>query len=176
MIRLSQLQGRVVKISLSDWQIDLYVLFQNQRIQLRPNYSGEVDTVMEGTMRGLFSVSLARASGSSLFEQGIKISGDTELGEKIRDIFQQVNLDWEDFLSRYLGDTVSHQIMWRVKRALGIGQKTFRNLEEHIRDYCIMKWQYLPSRAQVETFYHDIAVLRNDVDRVEARLNRLEKI
>lgn len=171
--RLQHLQGKVVKISFTDWQLDCFILIREGGVNITGNHSGLVDTTIRGKLIGMIRAARTGASGPALFEQGIEISGDTELGEKIRDILRQVDLDGEEYLSRVVGDVAAHEIVWRTKRAIELGKQTWRGLSENIREFSQMEAQYLPSRAQVENLYQQIFRLRDDVDRAAQRVERL---
>lgn len=172
--RLGTLRGKVVKISLTDWQMDCYILLQEQGVRLTGQYTGLADTIIRGKLSGLIQVGRSGAAGVALFDHGVEVSGDAELGEKIRDILRKVDLDGEECLSKLVGDTAAHAISWRAKRALEIGKRAWRGLAENVREYCQIEAGYLPNRAQVETFYRQIAHLRDDVDRAAARIERIK--
>lgn len=171
--RLMDLQGKVIKISLTDLQLDCYLLPAESEIKLLAEYAGNIDTTICGTSVGLAKVAYSGASGSVLFDQGIVIIGDIELGEKIRDILKKVDLDWEEYLSRYVGDSLTHEISWRGKRALEFGKQTFQAFSHQILEFCQTEAQYLPKQQRVEAFYQDIAHLRDDVDRAAVRLDQI---
>ena len=134
-----------------------------------------MDTTISGKLAGLIRVGYSGASGPALFDQGIEVIGDAELGEKIRDILRQTDLDGEEYLSRFIGDTAAHEITWRAKRVVDFGLTNLRGIGENIREFCQIEAQYLPTRAQVENFYRQIAQLRDDVDRAGALMSRLER-
>lgn len=172
--RLISLRGKVIQVSLTDLQQDFYLLPSETGVQVLGEYSGPIDTTICGTVLGLAKAACSGGSGTVLFDQGITIIGDIELGEKIRDILQKVDLDWEEYLSRYVGDSISHEITWRTKEVINFGRQTFQSLGNQILEFCQTEAKCLPSRTKVETFYQNIAHLRNDVDRAAARLDQLE--
>lgn len=160
--RLGKLQGKVVKVTFTDWQIDSYLLIQPQGVRLTGAYEGLVDTTIRGDTLGLLRMGW-----------GIEVTGDLDLGEKIRDILRKVDIDGEEYLSRFVGDATAHAVAWRAKRSVEVGKQAWRGLRENIREFCEVEAQYLPSRGQVENFYHDVAHLRDDVDRAAARVERI---
>jgi len=172
--RLEKLEGKVIKLSLTDWRLDCYLFIYPSEVRISQHYQGLADTVIRGKLFGLVRAGLAGASGPALFDQGVEVEGDTELGEQIRDILRRVDLDTEEYLSRFVGDVAAHEIVWRSKRALKLGKQTWHELRENIREFCQVEAQYLPTRTQVEDFYGQVARLRDDVDRAKARLERLK--
>lgn len=173
--RLNKLQGKVVKLNISDWNLECFVVVRENSLGIMTHYAGLPDASISGKFMGLVQVGRQRASGPALFEQGIKIDGDLELGEQIRDIIRHLDLDLEEYLSRFVGDIAAHEIIWRGKSFLEFGKKTWQSLTENVREFCQIEASYAPSRRQAEQFYRDISELRNDVERAAVRLARLEK-
>ncbi len=173
--RLKPLQGKVIKVTITDWSLNLYLLLKSEGVQLQTHFSKKPDTTIRGTLSGLLRVACQGASGVALFEQGVQIEGDTELGEKIREILKQLDLDWEGNVAKIFGDSFTHAFSWRAKKTLELCKQTSQNLAHQYREYWQFEKNYLPSAEQVGAFYKDIEQLKEDVDRAEARLARLEK-
>lgn len=175
--RLAKLQGKIVKISFTDWSLDCFIFIEARGVHLTGQHPGPVavDTTIRGKLAGLIRVGCSGASGAALFDQGIEVVGDAELGEKIRDILRQIDIDPEELLSHYIGDAAAHQVTWRAKRAFELGKQTWQELCENVREFCQIEAQYLPTRTQAENFYAQVAHLRDGVDRAAARLDRLAK-
>ncbi len=171
--RLARLQGKVVKIHFIDLNMDCFVHIREHGLELTQTFEGLADTYIRGKLLSLVRVGFSGASGPILFQEGIEILGDTELGEKIRDILRKVDIDGEEYFSRYLGDSLAHELTWRTKKIFALGKQTLNTLGENIRDYYITEAGYLPQRGEVEDFYKKIAVLREDVDRATARFERV---
>ena len=171
--RLAALSDKVIKVEIIDWRISFYIAPDSHGIQLLAEYSQEPDTTIKGTLFGLFRVSLAGASGSSLFDNTIEISGDTDTGEAIRDILRKIDIDWEEHLSHLVGDTLAHQAARRFNQAVKFGKRSVEKLQENIKEYIHEEARYFPTQQQANQLYKNIGKLRDDVDRAEARIKRL---
>lgn len=173
--RLKSLQGKIIKIVITDWGMEMYVAPKADKIYLYAEWASPADATICGSLTGLFRVAVKGASGVSLFEQGVQVEGDIELGEQLREMIRQLDLDWEGCLAKILGDSVTHAISWRAKKVVATSKQTTANLAHQYRDYWQFEKNYLPSAEQVEAFYQEIDQLKEDIDRAEARLLRLEK-
>ncbi|MBS0351369.1 MAG: SCP2 sterol-binding domain-containing protein, partial [Proteobacteria bacterium] len=82
---LEALDGKVVKIHLTDWHIDCFIRVEQKKLRLFKDFPGQADTLIQGTTTGMVKAACSGVSGAALFEQGIQIEGDIQLGEQIRD-------------------------------------------------------------------------------------------
>ena len=173
--RLGQLQGKVIAIELRGLSITLYMIPEQQGLNVFADYEGEPDTVLRGTPIAMLRMGAAQHAGDVLFAGDVEISGDVELGQQFRDILDGLDIDWEEHLSRITGDAVAHKVGNLVRGALDWGKKTADTLAQDSAEYLQEESRDLPNRYEVEEFLAQIDQLRSDVDRAEARITRLEK-
>ncbi len=172
--RLAELEGKTYKVEVSDWNFSYYLTPHTDGVTLSSDPVHDPCTIIKGDLFGLCRVGKEGGSGSSLFANKIEISGDTESGEKLRDVLKKIDIDWEEHLSSCMGDAPAHGLAWRVKKMLGIGQSVKQNLGTQIKDYLQHEKQIFPTREQAEQFYQDVTQIRDDVERTEARIKLLE--
>lgn len=171
-IQLAKLKNKVIKINITDWNIDFFVLPHSRGIEIKEKHNCKADVTISGTLFGLFNAGCAKGKNEVLFKNAIDINGDTDLGESIRDILSHVDIDWEEHLSKIVGDIIAHKIGVGVRRTLEIGQYTTQTCRTNIKEYLQQESKQIPTPSQVEKYILDIHTLQNDVDRAEARLNR----
>ncbi|WP_423063178.1 ubiquinone biosynthesis accessory factor UbiJ [Candidiatus Paracoxiella cheracis] len=171
--KISKLKGKAIAIKITDWNIHFFVLPQSHGIKLNDKYSGTIDTTISGTLFGLFNAGCAKGKNEALFKNSVDINGDTELGESIREILSSVDIDWEEHLSKIMGDVVAHKVGLGISKTLEIGRHVTDTFRINIKEYLQRESKQVPTPSQVEKFIQDVHTLQNDVDRAEARLHRL---
>lgn len=171
--KTKKLEGKCVKIDITNWNMSFFLLPYSQGLELLSEYYQQPDTVISGTLFGLIKVGAAGATTSSLFEESITISGDTKTGEALRDILKNLDIDWEEQLSKIVGDSLAHPIAHHGKKIAEAGKRAIKSLSGNLSEYLHYESQQLPPPQAVENFIEDVSRLRDDVDRLEARLNRM---
>ena len=171
--RLKKLDGKSVKVMISDWNISFFVLPYAYGLQLLSEYDKQLNTVISGKLFSLMKAGAAKAQTTALFDESITISGDTQTGEAIRDVLKNLDIDWEEQLSKIVGDSFAHPIAYHAKKAVGLGKQTIKSLGENVAEYLHYESQQLPPEQAVENFITNVGRLRDDVDRLEARINQL---
>lgn len=171
--KISAIQNQVIEIHCVDWKIKFYIMVGAHTLQFEKKYEGIVNTTIEGTLNNFLHIFLKGADSKTLFQYPIDISGNTHAVEVLRDAFTNLDLDLEEKLSRILGDTLAHKIFFHVGDAKNTIVDTAKKLQEQILEYIYFESKDLPTRKQVEKFYEDVAKLRDDVERAEAKITKM---
>jgi len=172
--RLDELSGKVVGIELKGLGMRFYVLPQSGRVCLYQHYAGDPDTLLQGTPLALLRMGSTREPSRVLFGGEVKISGDVALGQRFKAILDDMEVDWEEQLSRLTGDIVAHQLGSLVRGALGWVRRERRVLAADLSEYLREEARLLPTRDEVDELLDGVDTLRADTDRLEARVRRLE--
>jgi ubiquinone biosynthesis protein UbiJ len=172
--RLGRLQGRVIAIELTGTGIRLLMQPEQNGLRLMGHYDGAVDTTLRGAPFALLRMGSGR-TGEGLFRGGVEIDGDVELGQQVQRIFERLDIDWEEHLSRLTGDIIAHQIGNTVRGLFSWGERAGEHLARDSADYLQEETEVLPLQWEVDEFIEAVDTLRSDVDRIEARVKRLQK-
>ncbi len=110
----------------------------------------------------------------------IVFDGDTELAQLLSEIARNVEWDIEEDLSRLLGggrnaDIISHRIVGGAKSLAAVRDEAGQRFTENVAEYLVHERQAFITRDDLETLARDNETLRDDVARLEARLNILAK-
>ncbi|MCB1826964.1 MAG: SCP2 sterol-binding domain-containing protein, partial [Coxiellaceae bacterium] len=162
------------KIDITDWNLRFFILPYAQGIQLVDHYHEKPNTTISGKLFSLMKIGAAGASTTVMFDEAITISGDTKTGEVMRDVLKNLDIDWEEQLSKIVGDSLAHPIMHHAKKAIAFGKRSLESLTGNVSEYLHYESKQLPPAAAVEHFIEDVSKLRDDVDRLEARVQRLK--
>ncbi len=173
--RLAKLQGKTILLNIEDWNIKFYILPTHNGLELHRELNEKPCTTISGKLDALVHLGCAQGKNSALFKNRVDVEGDLQTGETIRDILAKVDIDWEEQLSKGIGDIGAHKVGNFMREIKEISQKTRQTLELNLKDFLHHETNSLPTRAQVNTFISDVSTIRNDVDRLEARLLLLQK-
>jgi ubiquinone biosynthesis protein UbiJ len=172
--KVAPIQNQVIEIHCEDWEMIFYIVIDSQGLQFHRSYSGAANTIVRGTLNNFLHVFMKGGDTTSVFQNPIDITGDTHNIEVLRDAFKNLDIDFEEKLSHYLGDSISHKLFFRLKSAKNMLKKSADNITEQTKEFIHCETKNLVSHHQAEQFYTDIAKLRDDVERIEARIhNRL---
>lgn len=110
---------------------------------------------------------------SMLTSGALKIEGDVELASQLRSVFMQVDIDWEEIASKYVGDAVAYQVGLFVNRFKAYKNRSVDNFRLDVSEYLQEESRIVPTKVELERFMSQVDNLDANVQRLEARIQRL---
>lgn len=171
---LGRIEGRLVAVHLEGLQLEFVLVSESGRIRVHGSLGDEPDAVIRATPLALLRVALAEQPATAMAGGDVRIEGDVEAGERLWGVLRAVEFDWEELMSRYIGDPLAHTL---GANARDLGARLRRNLAHTVDDlgeYVTEEARLSPARPELDDFLDAVDRLREDLDRLEARLLRLE--
>ncbi len=169
--RLKNLADKTIEIDLTNLDKKVFLLLTQTGFQVVEQTDHIPDIVMRGTTLGFMK--LRAQKHVSLYNSEVKIMGDMGLAEEMKKIFSQLDLDWEAGLAEYTGDVAAHHLGKVIKGSLSWLKQTHDNLQETSKDYFQEEVKVLPTRDEMQRFASNVTRLRDDVERLVARFEKL---
>jgi len=168
-----QLDDKTVAIRVRDTALTMYFEINDTVISLTTDSAAQPDVIITGSL-----LTLARMAGSSgeraVRDGSLELTGDPEMAHAFQQLLAFAKPDVEEELSALIGDAGAHRA-GEIMRGIGSWAKgARRTLGANIREYLQEESGDLPSRHEVERFAQQVSSLRDDVARLEARLNKLD--
>lgn len=160
--KLSSLQHKVVAINISDWHLTFFLLFKADHIDVLSHYESTPDAII-------------RSKSWTLFKSDLVIEGDSDLAYEVHRLLKNVDVDWEEQLSKVIGDIPAHSLANTAQHVHAFIKKNLDNLRLNITEYAQFEKEIAPSKKAVDDFADDVRQLEMDVERLEAKVRRLGK-
>jgi ubiquinone biosynthesis protein UbiJ len=173
--RLAEVQGQVLQLDLLGFGTRLYVVPGDARLLLFGAYEATPDCIVRGSPVALLNMVLAEHREDAVFAGTIQIEGDNRLAQGLGEVFRGLDIDWEEQLSKLLGDTLAHQLMQRARTGERWASRSGNIARDNLREYLQEEAAVLPSRQELDEFLAAVDTLRDDVERLEARVERLAR-
>ncbi len=173
--KLAQFEGKVIKLEMTGINKTLYMLPNESGIQVLTEYEGSADTVLRGTPISLFKMGLVSNVADLLLKGEVEITGDTRLGHQFKNIFSQMDIDWSEPLAEMVGDSLAYQIQQSGNKFSRWGKATFNSVSASFSEYLQEESRDVVTDTELNIFNDAVDQLRDDVDRLQARINTLIK-
>lgn len=169
------------------WARDRLVPFAGQRVRFRiaplPDLVVEIDEsglVATGTAEDVaLTLTIPPAAlprilardEAALREVGLE--GDAALASTIQFLFQTLRWDVEEDLSRVVGDVVAHRMAGAARAFAAWQRQATGRLGENFAEYLKDEAGLLMHSYELEAFGREVGDLRDAVERLEKRIQRL---
>ena len=170
-----KIQGKVIAIDLIGLNLSLFFIPAHDQIHVMSHFDGDADARLRGAPASLLRMSMSTKAESQLFSGDIEITGDTELAQGFQQALKRLDVDWEEHLSHITGDVIAHQIGRGVRDLIQWGQQVQDSFTQDSAEYLVEESNLVPTINEVEKFNQSVDNVRNDLERLQARVQRLSK-
>jgi ubiquinone biosynthesis accessory factor UbiJ len=105
----------------------------------------------------------------------VKVDGDADFANAISQLVQGLRWEAEEDLARFVGDIAANRIVAGAKAAGGVAVATHRKVTENLAEYFLDENPMLMRPFAVQEFADAVTTLRNDLERLSKRVERLTK-
>lgn len=173
--RLQSIDGRTIAIEITGLASPFFLIINHGEILVQGHLQGQPDTTISGGPASLLRMGVSKDQRDALFEGDVTIRGDVALGQQFKKIFDQLDIDWEEHLSRLVGDVIAHQLCRGGRNIKQWLEQTLSTLGRDVTEYLQEESRLLAVAEQVEAFVSEVDGLRDDVSRLQQRLQRLQR-
>jgi len=168
----ARLDGKTIAIRVRNTALAMYFTIRDELIELTADSDNEPDVVITGSLLTLARIA-GRGGEDALRTGSLDLTGDVATADAFQELLGYAKPDIEEELSGIVGDVAAHRI-GEVARGAGNWARDAREtMGSNIREYLQEESRGAPSRYEVDRFTKDVHALRDDVERVAAKIDRL---
>ncbi len=172
--KLKRLHGKVMQLHISGLGIKVYALVSNGNIVFFDDFGGDSDVSLSAPPLALLRMGIEQRQGKSMMGNAdVQLEGDMQIAQQFQSLIAALELDWEEMLSQRVGDIAARQV---GLIAAGFGRwfnRSQDSVDMAVRDYIQEEVQHSPTAIEVSNFADDVDNIRMDIDRLDARIQRL---
>lgn len=173
--RLAPLAGQVLAITCSMPAVTLYLIPLETRLQLAQAWSAPADCTLKAPAQLLLKLVSSADKSAVLHHPEVSLEGNSGLLMELADILQNLELDWEYEVSRWLGPVPTALLSSQLRSQRAWLTQTAKSLHLNTADYLAEESRALVGRTEAAIRFNEIDQLKLDLDRLDARISRLLK-
>ncbi len=180
--KLNKFEGQRLLVHLTDIEKEFLLTPVNSSVVVSEQVVDEdaseeselnITATIHSNIISLARMGLGSEYKSMLNSGSLKIEGDVEFANQLRSIFIQVDIDWEEIASKYVGDAVAYQIGLIVNKFKNYKKRSIENFRLDVSEYLQEESRILPTKVELDCFMSGVDSLDANVQRLEARIQRL---
>ncbi|MEM7705989.1 MAG: SCP2 sterol-binding domain-containing protein [Pseudomonadota bacterium] len=165
--KLRSLEGRSLAVTLDGPDLSFYLRCDDRQLRAVPGLPDAPGAVLKATPGAFMALA---ASGGTGAVGKVSVEGDAETARRFQQFFTDLSPDWEEALTSLFGDVMGFQVSQFMERGLSWLKSAGRGLSETGSEYLREESRQLVTRPEMELFLDAVDDLREDVDRLEARI------
>lgn len=170
----AKLDGRCVEFLLPSAGFGLAVEFMSTGVRVLPHAPQGADVQVTGTPTALISTLRHVAGAHPGLPSGLNVDGDAELLNQFRAMVARVGFDPEEWLAPMLGGVAAHRLVGGLKKMFDWTRGNSQRMADNTAEYLREETYDLARGRDVGEWMGDVEDAREELDRLEARLRRLE--
>ena len=177
-----------VRVQVQGIGLELDVLLTGQGVRLEPvrppaddgealdGDAPQPDVEIRGPALHLFRVMLGAATESQglVLPEQVSVRGDAGRLERLRAVLADLEVDWEALLAQHLGDVAAHEFVRQARAGQAWMSGAAASVADSTSEWLRYESGLVATQQQVTDYCTSVDALRDDCDRLEARLRRLE--
>lgn len=171
---LSQINGKTIKLYLKELNQNIILKINDLSVVELEETADETDVEIIVSLKVLSDFMLGVDKESMLKNGDLEIKGDAHVASVFQHTMKSIEIDWEDILSDYTGDTIAHHLGVGIRELHALRARMKENFRLDARDFLQDNLQVAVTKEEVDEFMRDVDTMRAQVERLEARLNRLQ--
>ena len=172
--RLAQLEGKVIEVDCLNAALTLFILPGSDGLQLAGQWS-EADCTLSAPAGSLLRLALAKDKTAVLHRPEVTLSGDSAVLLELAGILQDLELDWEYELSRWLGPVGSQLLAGHLRSRVNWAGESLDSLRQTLADYLAEESRSLVGEREAQARFDELDDLKLALDRLDARIDRLAR-
>lgn len=171
--RLQALSGKVIAVHCQSPVLELFILPSGSGLQLASQWHAPADCTLTAPAASLARLALSREKTAVLHRPEVSLDGDSAVLLQLADILQDLELDWEYEISRWLGPLATTLLAGHLRSRVNLASNGAASLRQDLADYLAEESRTLVGQREADVRFAELDQLKLALDRLEARIERL---
>ncbi|MEJ2044690.1 MAG: SCP2 sterol-binding domain-containing protein [Reinekea sp.] len=173
--KLQALAGKTFVLKVTEPKMALSLNIESDGfVFVQPGEVTPCDALVSGKAKDLFAVLRAEDRTAAMMAHEINISGDTRTFFALQEVMAHLDIDWEMALGDKIGDLAAHVVADGIRFFGEITKNQFKSFQRTSRNFLREESGWLVPDSLWRAHRQQIQAVRQDVDRLGARLRKLQ--
>ena len=171
--RLDRLSGKVIAVECTRPAFHLYILPSDEGLMMASRWEAGADVTLRAPAASLVRLALSKDKNAVLHSPEVDLEGESGVLLELVGVLQDLDLDWEYELQRWLGPVVTPLIGSHLRNSARWSRNSFDSLNHNLAEYLAEESRTLVGKREAEARFAELDQTRQDLERLEARFERL---
>ncbi|MFD2643909.1 ubiquinone biosynthesis accessory factor UbiJ [Pseudomonas japonica] len=173
--RLAPLDGKVIAIDCRQPALQLFILPSDEGLLLASQWASAPDCTLRAPASSLAQLALSQDKSAVLHSPQVELDGDSTVLLDLVGVLQDLELDWEYEVSRWLGPVATQLLSGHLRSRARWTRQSLASLGRTASEYLAEESRTLVGLREAEARFGELDILKLDIERLEARIERLAR-
>lgn len=173
--RLAPLDGKVIAIDCRQPALQVFILPSDEGLLLASQWASPADCTLRAPASSLVQLALSRDKTAVLHSPQVELDGDSAVLLDLFGVLQDLELDWEYEVSRWLGPVATQILSGHLRSSARWTRDSLSSLSQTASEYLAEEARTLVGQREAEARFGELDALKLDIERLEARFERLAR-
>lgn len=170
--RRKMLDGIIIGVTLKELNKPLYFVISRQQIDILSQYEGQTDCFIRLNISALKKLQNNHQLTHLIKTEQLEVEGDIKLVQQFAQLLTEMDIDWEEQLSRKVGDVLAHKFCYYSKQAQQGVSSMRQKSERHLAQFITEELKLAPSALEVAYFCDQVTDIAKQVKRLDERIQQ----
>ncbi|CAH9066366.1 Ubiquinone biosynthesis accessory factor UbiJ [Pseudoalteromonas sp. CIP111854] len=170
---LKKVQHKVLAIEIRDWQQTFALTYTGQSFMLFNNFQEQSDCHISASIATLSELKEPSQLTRLIRQEKLDLEGDLHLAQTYSQSFSNLDIDWAEHLSEYLGDAGAQQLVQQIKHVITRTKKADSILSNTTQELCQDELKVTIHPLEMTQFKAHTRELKQHAAQLEQRINQL---
>ncbi len=171
--RLAHLAGKVIAVECSSPAVKAFVLADGAGLRLASRWEGDIACRLRAPASSLVRLAVSKDKTAVLHSPEVELDGDSAVLLDLAGVLQDLELDWEYEVGRWLGPIGSQLLSSHLKSRARWSSQNLDSLRQNLADYLSEESRTLVGENEAQARFAELDDLKLALDRLDARVERL---
>jgi ubiquinone biosynthesis protein UbiJ len=152
---------------------NLHILPSDEGLMLASTWEGGADVTLRAPAASLIRLAASRDKNAVLHSPDVELDGESAVLLELVGVLQDLDLDWEYELQRWLGPVATPLIGGHLRNSARMTRDTIASLSHNLAEYLAEESRTLVGKREAEARFAELDQTKQDLERLEARFERL---
>lgn len=169
------LQDKRLAVHLTSFNLKMTLCFTSAGIRILGGFQEDADCRVSTSLDVLKQLQDPSQITPLIRSGQLALEGDIHIAQQFASLLKETDINWEEHLSRFFGDGMSHRIVTTAHKVLDSFIAGIKTTERVVTEFVQDEAQLSPHPIEAQTFSDDVSALSARVDKLAARMSAYER-
>ncbi|MEQ5876071.1 SCP2 sterol-binding domain-containing protein [Pseudoalteromonas sp. NFXS39] len=171
--KLAAIADKQLLVEIRDWQQSILCVYSDEQIHLYSTPERNFDCMISADINTLLALKDPSMLTQLIRQDKLDLQGDLNLAQGFSNTFAELDIDWPEHFSRYIGDAPAQQLWLSLQTLKRRGSQTKSKLENTLTTLCQDELAVTIHPLELAEFKQQNRQLKSQVSQLEMRINAL---